>query len=76
MEEQYEPLIVAFAATGVLCRGGFGRGLPDSVSPNGRIIRVMCSGMVTQPGDQCLTKGADGVLVVGDTWANVITWKV
>jgi len=67
MEEQYEPLIVAFCCNWCSYAGADLAGVSRiQYPPNGRIIRVMCSGMV-HPNlvINALTKGADGVLVCG-----------
>ena len=67
MEEQYEPLIVAFCCNWCSYAGADLAGVSRiQYPPNGRIIRVMCSGMV-HPNlvINTLTKGADGVLVCG-----------
>jgi F420-non-reducing hydrogenase iron-sulfur subunit len=73
MEEQYEPLIIAFCCNWCSYAGADLAGVSRIQYPaNGRIIRVMCSGMV-HPNlvIGALTKAADR-----DTWAKVITWKV
>jgi F420-non-reducing hydrogenase iron-sulfur subunit len=67
MEEQYEPLIIAFCCNWCSYAGADLAGVSRiQYPPNGRIIRVMCSGMV-HPNlvIGALTKGADGVLVCG-----------
>jgi F420-non-reducing hydrogenase iron-sulfur subunit len=67
MEDQYEPLIVAFCCNWCSYAGADLAGVSRiQYPPNGRIIRVMCSGMV-HPNlvMNALTKGADGVLVCG-----------
>jgi F420-non-reducing hydrogenase iron-sulfur subunit len=67
MEDQYEPLIVAFCCNWCSYAGADLAGVSRIQYPsNGRIIRVMCSGMV-HPNlvINALTKGADGVLVCG-----------
>lgn len=67
MEEQYEPLIVAFCCNWCSYAGADLAGVSRiQYPPNGRIIRVMCSGMV-HPNlvINALTKGTDGVLVCG-----------
>jgi F420-non-reducing hydrogenase iron-sulfur subunit len=67
MEDQYEPLIVAFCCNWCSYAGADLAGVSRiQYPPNGRIIRVMCSGMV-HPNlvINALTKGADGVLVCG-----------
>jgi F420-non-reducing hydrogenase iron-sulfur subunit len=67
MEDQYEPLIIAFCCNWCSYAGADLAGVSRlQYPPNGRIIRVMCSGMV-HPNlvINALTKGADGVLVCG-----------
>jgi F420-non-reducing hydrogenase iron-sulfur subunit len=67
MEDQYEPLIVAFCCNWCSYAGADLAGVSRiQYPPNGRVIRVMCSGMV-HPNlvINALTKGADGVLVCG-----------
>lgn len=67
MEDQYEPLIVAFCCNWCSYAGADLAGVSRlQYPPNGRIIRVMCSGMVHPTlVINALTKGADGVLVCG-----------
>ena len=67
MEDQYEPLIIAFCCNWCSYAGADLAGVSRiQYPPNGRVIRVMCSGMV-HPNIvvDALTKGADGVLVCG-----------
>jgi F420-non-reducing hydrogenase iron-sulfur subunit len=67
MEDQFEPIIVAFCCNWCSYAGADLAGVSRiQYPPNGRIIRVMCSGMV-HPNFviNALTKGADGVLVCG-----------
>jgi F420-non-reducing hydrogenase iron-sulfur subunit len=66
-EYQYEPLIIAFCCNWCSYAGADLAGVSRIQYPaNGRVIRVMCSGMV-HPNlvINALTKGADGVLVCG-----------
>jgi F420-non-reducing hydrogenase iron-sulfur subunit len=67
MEDQYEPLIIAFCCNWCSYAGADLAGVSRiQYPPNGRVIRVMCSGMV-HPNlvIDALTKGADGVLMCG-----------
>jgi F420-non-reducing hydrogenase iron-sulfur subunit len=67
MQDQYEPLIIAFCCNWCSYAGADLAGVSRlQYPPNGRIIRVMCSGMV-HPNlvIDALTKGADGVLICG-----------
>jgi F420-non-reducing hydrogenase iron-sulfur subunit len=67
MEDQFEPLIIAFLCNWCSYAGADLAGVSRiQYPPNGRIIRVMCSGMV-HPNlvINALTKGADGVLMCG-----------
>jgi F420-non-reducing hydrogenase iron-sulfur subunit len=67
MEAQYEPRFIAFCCNWCSYAGADLAGVSRlQYPPNGRIIRVMCSGMV-HPNliIDALTKGADGVLVCG-----------
>ncbi len=66
-DDAYEPLVLAFCCNWCAYAGADLAGTSRSQYPaNVRIIRVMCSGMV-HPSlvVEALTKGADGVLVVG-----------
>ena len=67
MEDQFEPLIIAFLCNWCSYAGADLAGVSRiQYPPNGRIIRVMCSGMVHPNLDiNALTKGADGVLLCG-----------
>jgi len=67
MEDQFEPLIIAFCCNWCSYAGADLAGVSRiQYPPNGLVIRVMCSGMV-HPNlvIDALTKGADGVLVCG-----------
>ena len=67
MEDQYEPLIIAFCCNWCSYAGADLAGVSRiQYPPNGRVIRVMCSGMI-HPNlvIDALTKGADGVLGCG-----------
>jgi F420-non-reducing hydrogenase iron-sulfur subunit len=67
MEDQFEPLIIAFCCNWCSYAGADLAGVSRlQYPPNGRIIRVMCSGMI-HPNlvINALTKGADGVLMCG-----------
>jgi F420-non-reducing hydrogenase iron-sulfur subunit len=67
MSDEFEPLIIAFLCNWCSYAGADLAGVSRIQYPaNGRIIRVMCSGMV-HPNlvINALTKGADGVLVCG-----------
>jgi F420-non-reducing hydrogenase iron-sulfur subunit len=67
MEDQFEPLLIAFLCNWCSYAGADLAGVSRIQYPaNGRIIRVMCSGMV-HPNlvINALTKGADGVLMCG-----------
>ncbi|MCK9376024.1 MAG: hydrogenase iron-sulfur subunit [Syntrophobacterales bacterium] len=67
MEDQFEPVIVAFCCNWCSYAGADLAGVSRiQYPPNARIIRVMCSGMV-HPNlvINALTKGIDGVLVCG-----------
>jgi F420-non-reducing hydrogenase iron-sulfur subunit len=66
-EETFEPLIIGFCCNWCSYAGADMAGVSRlQYSPNLRIIRVMCSGMV-HPNlvIDALTKGADGVLICG-----------
>jgi F420-non-reducing hydrogenase iron-sulfur subunit len=65
--EQFEPLILAFCCYWCAYAGADLAGTSRiQYPPNARIIRVQCSGMV-HPNlvIEALTKGADGVLMIG-----------
>jgi F420-non-reducing hydrogenase iron-sulfur subunit len=65
--DDFEPLVLAFCCNWCAYAGADLAGTSRSqYPPNLRVIRVMCSGMV-HPNlvIEALTKGADGVLVVG-----------
>lgn len=67
MEDQFEPVIVAFCCNWCSYAGADLAGVSRiQYPPNARIVRVMCSGMV-HPNlvINALTKGIDGVLVCG-----------
>jgi F420-non-reducing hydrogenase iron-sulfur subunit len=67
MQDQFEPVIVAFCCNWCSYAGADLAGVSRiQYPPNARIIRVMCSGMV-HPNlvINALTKGIDGVLVCG-----------
>jgi F420-non-reducing hydrogenase iron-sulfur subunit len=67
MSDEFEPLIIAFLCNWCSYAGADLAGVSRIQYPaNGRIIRVMCSGMV-HPNlvINALTKGADGVLICG-----------
>jgi F420-non-reducing hydrogenase iron-sulfur subunit len=67
VDEPFEPLIIGFCCNWCSYAGADMAGVSRfQYSPNLRIIRVMCSGMV-HPGlvINALTKGADGVLICG-----------
>jgi len=67
MEEEFEPIIIAFCCNWCSYAGADLAGTSRFQYPaNIRIIRVMCSGMV-HPNlvINALTKGADGVLICG-----------
>lgn len=67
MSDDFEPLILAFCCNWCSYAGADLAGVSRiQYPPNVRIIRVMCSGMV-HPNlvIDALTKGADGVLVLG-----------
>ena len=67
MEDQFEPLIIAFCCNWCTYAGADLAGVSRiQYPPNSLIIRVMCSGMV-HPNlvIEALTKGADGVMVMG-----------
>lgn len=67
MVETFEPKIVAFLCNWCSYAGADLAGVSRIQYPaNGRIIRVMCSGMV-HPNlvINALTKGADGVMLCG-----------
>ena len=67
MEDQFEPLIIAFCCNWCTYAGADLAGVSRiQYPPNGVIIRVMCSGMV-HPNlvINILTKGADGVMICG-----------
>ena len=66
-EEKFEPLIIGFCCNWCSYAGADLAGTSRlQYSPNVRIIRVMCSGMV-HPNIiiEALTKGADGVIMCG-----------
>lgn len=66
-DQAYEPTVLAFCCNWCAYAGADLAGTSRAQYPaNVRIIRVMCSGMV-HPNlvVEALTKGADGVLVVG-----------
>ncbi len=67
MENAFEPVILAFCCNWCSYAGADLAGTSRiQYPPNLRVIRVMCSGMV-HPNlvIEALTKGADGVLVLG-----------
>src|SRR3974377_1745127 len=67
MDDHFEPLIVTFCCYWCAYTGADLAGPSRLQSPpNTRIIRVQCSGMI-HPNlvIEALTKGADGVLVLG-----------
>jgi F420-non-reducing hydrogenase iron-sulfur subunit len=67
MSDEFEPLIIAFLCNWCSYAGADLAGVSRiQYPPNGRIIRVMCSGMV-HPNlvINALTKGADGVILCG-----------
>lgn len=67
MEEEFEPKVIAFCCNWCSYTGADLAGVARlQYSPNVRIIRVMCSGMI-HPNliIDALTKGADGVIVCG-----------
>ena len=67
MQDQFEPVIVAFCCNWCSYAGADLAGVSRiQYPPNARIIRVMCSGMI-HPNlvINALTKGIDGVLVCG-----------
>ncbi len=67
MNEQFEPLIIAFLCNWCSYAGADLAGVSRlQYPPNGRIVRVMCSGMVhANLVIDAFTKGADGVLMCG-----------
>lgn len=67
MEDGFEPIVLAFCCNWCAYAGADLAGTSRTqYPPNLRIIRVMCTGMV-HPNlvIEALTKGADGVLVLG-----------
>lgn len=67
MEEEFEPLVIAFCCNWCSYAGADLAGVSRyQYPPNVRIIRTMCSGMV-HPNlvMDALTKGADGVVICG-----------
>jgi F420-non-reducing hydrogenase iron-sulfur subunit len=67
MMSDYEPTLIGFCCNWCAYAGADLAGTSRiQYSPNLRIIRVMCSGMI-HPNlvIEALTKGADGVLVCG-----------
>jgi F420-non-reducing hydrogenase iron-sulfur subunit len=67
MSDEYQPKILAFCCNWCSYAGADLAGTSRiQYPPNGRIIRVMCSGMV-HPNlvVDALSKGADGVLICG-----------
>lgn len=67
MEEEFEPLVIAFCCNWCSYAGADLAGVSRfQYPPNIRIIRTMCSGMV-HPNlvMDALTKGADGVVICG-----------
>lgn len=67
MNEQYEPLVIAFCCNWCAYAGADLAGVSRIQYPaNVRIIRVMCSGMVhSNLIIDALMKGADGLLMCG-----------
>lgn len=67
MNQQYEPLVIAFCCNWCAYAGADLAGVSRIQYPaNVRIIRVMCSGMVhSNLIIDALTKGADGLLMCG-----------
>jgi F420-non-reducing hydrogenase iron-sulfur subunit len=67
MSEQFEPRIIGFLCNWCAYAGGDLAGVSRlQYPPNMRAVRVMCSGMV--PASlvvDSLSKGADGVIVMG-----------
>jgi F420-non-reducing hydrogenase iron-sulfur subunit len=66
-DNEFEPTIIAFCCNWCSYAGADLAGVSRiQYPPNGRIVRVMCSGMV-HPNlvINALTKGADGVLMCG-----------
>jgi F420-non-reducing hydrogenase iron-sulfur subunit len=66
-DAEYQPLVIAFCCNWCTYTGADLAGTSRiQYSPNVRIVRVMCSGMV-HPNlvIEALTKGADGVLLCG-----------
>lgn len=67
MEQEFEPIIIAFCCNWCSYAGADLAGTSRlQYPPNVRVIRAMCSGMV-HPNlvMDALTKGADGVLICG-----------
>lgn len=67
MANDFEPIVLAFCCNWCAYAGADSAGTSRAqYAPNLRIIRVMCTGMV-HPNlvIEALTKGADGVLVLG-----------
>ncbi len=67
MANEFEPIVLAFCCNWCAYAGADLAGTSRAqYAPNLRVIRVMCSGMV-HPNlvVEALTKGADGVLVLG-----------
>lgn len=66
-EKPYEPVIIGFLCNWCAYAGGDLAGVSRlQYPPNMRAVRVMCSGMVQADlVVNALTKGADGVLVMG-----------
>ncbi len=67
MEHEFEPVIIGFLCNWCAYAGGDLAGVSRLQYPaNMRPIRVMCSGMVSPDlVVHALSKGADGVLVMG-----------